>query len=286
MQAVRTRDEAIASVDNALRVWSTEVAGVLSQAQAVTAAAISAAEACLRRCANEVTATEALLASASAEERGQAQSKLIWAKEAHEQARRALLRANDVATSLAQLARSHTTRSVPQVATANGQLSGMSRAIERYRAAGGVGLGGLGVGRSAPSTPGSSNRIQRMGLAEITVEATDLTETPILDDDPAAGTFGKGGLTRADYRWAVQTWNDVVGPGVAAGKTRDDFEERDARTNAKPLRRTAEVYDLFLGTDRIRVDRRPDGSLGVTNGRHRLLIAKELGITGLPGEMT
>ena len=125
-----------------------------------------------------------------------------------------------------------------------------------------------------------------MGLADVDVSSADLDENPILDDDRSKGTFGKGGLSRADYRWAVQTWNDTVGPGVAGGKTREDFAERDARSNAQPLRRTADVYDMFLGTDRIRADRRPDGSLNILSGRHRLLIARELGIKNLPGQVS
>jgi hypothetical protein len=124
------------------------------------------------------------------------------------------------------------------------------------------------------------------GLADVDVSSADLNENPILDEDRARGTFGKGGLSRADFRWAVQTWHDTVGPGVASGKTRDDFAERDTRSNAQPLRRTADVYDMFLGTDRIRADRRPDGSLNIVNGRHRLLIARELGIKSLPGQLS
>lgn len=84
----------------------------------------------------------------------------------------------------------------------------------------------------------------------------------------------------------MQTWNDVVGPGVEGGKTRDDFVRRDAQSNAAPLRRTADVYDMFLGSDRIRVDRQPDGSLNVINGRHRFQIARELGIKTLPGQVS
>jgi hypothetical protein len=125
-----------------------------------------------------------------------------------------------------------------------------------------------------------------MGLADFDVSAAYLDENPILDDDRPRPIFGKGGLSRADYRWAVQTLNDTVGPGVASGKTREDFAERDARSNAQPLRRTADVYDMFLGTDRIRADRQPDGSLNIVNGRHRLLIARELGIKNLPGQVS
>jgi hypothetical protein len=119
----------------------------------------------------------------------------------------------------------------------------------------------------------------------VDVSSADLDENPILDDNGSRRTFGKGGLTRADYRWAVQTWNDTVGPGVDAGKTREDFAERDGQSNAEPLRRTADVYDMFLGTDRIRADRQADGSVNIVNGRHRLLIARELGIRTLPGEV-
>jgi hypothetical protein len=125
-----------------------------------------------------------------------------------------------------------------------------------------------------------------MGLAELDVNDADLDENPILDNDHSRETFGKGGLSRADYRWAVQTWNDTVGPGVTSGKTREHFAARDTRSSAKPLRRTADVYDMFLGTDRIRADRQPDGSLNIINGRHRLLIARELGINSLPGEVS
>lgn len=125
-----------------------------------------------------------------------------------------------------------------------------------------------------------------MGLADLDVNSADLDDNPILDDNRPQGTFGKGGLSRADYRWAVQTWNDTVGPGVAGGKTRDDFVERDSRSNAQPLRRTADVYDMFLGSDRIRAGRRPDGSLDIVNGRHRLLIARQLGVKSLPCQVS
>jgi ParB-like chromosome segregation protein Spo0J len=35
-----------------------------------------------------------------------------------------------------------------------------------------------------------------------------------------------------------------------------------------------------------RLDRRPDGTLNVVNGRHRIEIARELGITSLPAQVT
>lgn len=284
MTGVRTRDEAIASVDRALQAWSTEVTALLTQARAIAHAAKDAAERVVRQCATGVAAAEAVLAAAGDDERRGRHADLVRAREAHEQARRASVRVGDVAAQVARLSRSHSTGTTPQVAAARAQLSAMSRALEGYRAGGGSLTGGGAGGRARVAADGSP--LTGLGLTELDVSAADLDETPVLDDDRSADKFGKGGLRRADYRWAVQTWNDTVGPGVAGGKSREDFAARDTRSNARPLRRTADVYDMFLGTDRIRADRRPDGTLNVVNGRHRLLIARELGITRLPGEVS
>lgn len=283
MTEVRTRDEAIISVDQALQTWSTNVTALLTQAQSGARAARDEVERVVRQHANEVAATDALLAAAVGDERRQLQAKLARAKDAHEQAKRASVRVNDVAASVSQLSRSHITTAESQVASARAQLSAMSRALEGYRSAG-TGIGGGSSGGSAASTHGGS--LTGMGLTDVDVSSADLAENPILDDNGSQRAFGKGGLSRADYRWAVQTWNDTVGPGVASGKTREYFAARDAQSNAQPLRRTADVYDIFLGTDRIRADRQPDGSLNIVNGRHRLLIARELGIKNLPGQVS
>lgn len=283
MTEVRTRDEAIASVDQALRAWSSNVTALLIQAHSAAYDAKDYVEEIVRKRANEVAAIEALLVAADDERRRHLQAKLVRAKETHESARRASVRVNDVAASVTQLSRTHTTVATSQVASARAQLSAMSRALEGYRS-GGAGIGSGGSGSTSTASAGGS-ALARMGLADLDVSFAQLDENPILDSNRPKATFGRGGLSRADYRWAVQTWNDTVGPGIANGKTREDFAERDARLNAQPLRRTADVYDMFLGTDRIRADRQSDGSLNIVNGRHRLLIARELGIKNLPGQV-
>ncbi len=286
MTEVRTRDEAIASVDQALQVWSSNVTALLIQAHSVACGAKDYVEGVVRRRANEVAAMEALLAAADDKRHRQLQNELVRAKEAYETARRASVRVNDVAASVAQLSRTHTTVATSQVASARAQLSAMSSALEEYRS-GGAGLGGSGSSSTGPRTASADrSALASLGLADLDVSSADLDQNPILDGSRSQATFGKGGLSRADYRWAVQTWNDTVGPGLANGKTREDFAERDVRSNAQPLRRTADVYDMFLGTDRIRADRQSDGSLNIVNGRHRLLIARELGIKNLPGELS
>lgn len=284
MTEVRTRDETIAAVDQAIQAWSVNLTGVLTVARSVARAAQEEVEAAVRRRALEVSATEALLAAAENEQRRHLQAGLVRAKEAHAQARRAQVRIDNVAAAVSQLSRGHATAGASQVAEARAQLAAMSTALEGYRSGGAAVPGGGSSG--AGTTHAGGGPLAGLGLAELDVSSAALDENPVLDDDRARGKFGKGGLTRADYRWAVQTWNDTVGPGVAGGKTREDFAERDGRSNAQPLRRTADVYDMFLGTDRIRVDRQPDGSLTIVNGRHRLLIAKELGIKSLPGQVS
>jgi hypothetical protein len=284
MTEVRTRDEAIASVDRALQVWSTNVTGILTQAQNAARAARGEVEGIVRKCANEVAAVEALMAASDEEQRRQLQVRLVRARDAHERAAGASARVSEVAARVSQLNRAHITAATSQVSSARAQLSAMSRALDGYRSGGGDLGGGGSHGGSIPRAGGGS--LADLGLADLEVSSADLDDNPILDDARSQGTFGKGGLSRADYRWAIQTWNDTVGPGVAGGRTREEFVERDSQANAKPLRRTADVYDMFLGSDRIRANRQPDGSLDIVNGRHRLLIARELGIKTLPGEVS
>lgn len=283
MTEVRTRDEAIALVDRALHAWSTSLSGVLEQARAAVRAACEEADRTVRQRANEVAAIEAVLSSAEPKKQRALESELARTRESSDRARLAQTRIENVASAVGQLLRAHVTITTTQVAGARAQLSAMSRALDGYRSTG-LSYGGGSSGSPAPSG-GVPTATDRTPLTDLDVSTATFDDNPLLDDDWAHGRFGKGGLTRADYRWAVQTWNDTVGPGVAGGKTRDAFADRDARTNARPLRRTADVYDLFLGSERIRADRRPDGSLNITNGRHRLVIAQELGIKYLPGEV-
>jgi len=287
MAVVHTRDEAIAAVDRALQRWATEMTGLVVQAQTTVSVASDHVQAAVRKCRNQVAAIQALLGAASEEQRGDLQAQLAKAKDAQERAGRARDRVGDVEARVARLGRTLTGATSSQLPEARAQLRAMSRALDGYRA-GGIASGGgsaPGGNKTGLRNGDRGSALAGVGLAELDVGSADMDENPILDDDKAKRTFGKGGLSRADYRWAVQTWNDVVGPGVANGQQREAFVERDAQSNAVPLRRTADVYDMFVGSDRIRADRRADGSINIINGRHRFQIARELGIKTLPGQV-
>ena len=274
---VRTREEALALVASALSTFDEQVGAVLTQATAVASGALQqAGDAVQRWRARSVRVG----GRAGRGQTGRAAARPGGARRAREQlnqARRAYRRVADVSGCARTLQRSYAQQCSPILAAARRHLAGRVTAVEQY-------LGGRGGGASGNTPAGADGWSWRvlagLGMTSVSVSAADL------GDMPAQVGFNRGGLSRGDYRWAVQTWNDTVGPGIARGMTREDFEARDNRKPcAPPLRRTADVYDLFLGPDAIRADRRPDGSLNIGNGRHRLQIARELGIKDLPGRV-
>lgn len=281
MSDVRTRDEALASVDRGLSRWLITATGVFHQASATVTGAKSEADGAVRKWANRVAAVEAKLSALG--EGGDPrplQQELARARQAHQAAQGAATQIENLSRRVAVLQRSHAQRVTSLTSEARADLGRRTGELSSYRGSSAETAGGAGSTGSARSG-NSGSALASLGLGLVDVDSADFADNPILDN------FGKGGTSRADYRWAVQTWDEVVGPGVARGMTRQDFERRDAERGAASLRRTAAVYDMFLGdSDRIRVSRLPGGGLDVTNGRHRLQIASELGIRNLPGEIT
>lgn len=278
MAEIRTRDEALVAVDRGLSQWESAAAGVLTQAAAAVHGAKSVAYGEVRGWTSKAAALQASLDSLGPDDDPRPlRSELMRAEQNLQSARRAMAQIEAVAQQVSSLQRSHAQQTSAQVAAARADLSRRTSELGSYRGSGGSGA--TAVGSSGGAGEGSAF-LGGMGLSSIDLGAADFAENPII------GNFGRGDTTRADYRWAVQAWDEVVGPGMARGMTRADFEARDAARGASPLRRTAAVYDMFLGdTDRIRVSRRPDGTLDVTNGRHRLEVARELGVRSLPGQV-
>jgi hypothetical protein len=277
---VRTREEALALADSALAKFDENVSRILDQASRVAGNAVQDAAGVVGRCATKVSAWEALLAAAQEEDVRRIQAELFRAREQLDQARRASRRVADISEGVRALQRSYGQQTSPVVAAGRAFLAGRAGAVQQYLSGRAGAASGGGGGSAGAGSGGLGSVLAGLGMTSVSVAAADLNDTPILDG------FRRGGLSRSDYRWAVQTWNDTVGPGVARGMTRDDFAARDNGEHpAPPLRRTADVYDMFLGTDAIRADRRPDGSLNIVNGRHRLQIARELGIKDLPGRV-
>lgn len=280
MAEVRTRDEAIEAIDGALERWRAETIGLWAQAATYVNTAVAGVDGELRAHTARRQAAEAHLSAARTEEEVDRFSRIVQAATAAQLSTYQALQAATDAQQRFHAAHRRAARVTEElVPPARADLRRRSAHLGTYRSA-----GGARSSTSSPSTRGRSSRsgpaVGAYGLEPVAVAALDFADNPII------GEFGRGGMKAADYRWLVETWDAVVAPGLARGLTRDDFAARDAKRDAQPGRRTTDVYDCFLGdTDRIRLTRRPDGSFDVINGRHRIEVARQLGVTSLPGEV-
>lgn len=273
----RTSSEAIAELDSALRTWATASTGIALQTSAVVNALVTEAEKTVRERAALVAAVEARIAAAQPEDRARLTRELEIVNRSLEDARRGLRFAIEAARRAQSIARQIDEATNSRVAQASQSLRRKFGALADYKS---VSVPhSAGTPSSAGGAPGG-NDFGVDGVVDVPIEHANF------DDNPILGTFGRGGATLADYRWAAETWETVVRPGVLAGKTRADFERQDLAAGRRTgYRRLGGVYDMFLGDEPIRFSRRADGTLDVANGRHRVQVARQLGITHLPGRM-
>jgi hypothetical protein len=281
MTHVHTRDEALGAIDRGLALWVTTATGTLAQATAFARGIQDSADGLVRQCAAKVAALEGLVRSLRPEDDHAAvMRQLTAATAALQSARREAAQIASVVQHLGAMASRHARDTGPSVNAARADLRRRATDLASYHSSRAGRTESPASRTSGESTRAPSEWLNGTGLTEVDLASVDFGDNPIV------GAFGRGDATRADYRWAVQTWDDVVRPGVMEGMTRADFEDRDALYAAPALRRSATVYDLFLGdSDRLRLSRRPDGRFDVTNGRHRVHAARELGIRSLPGQV-
>ena len=295
MAEIRTRDEALTAVDAALAQWAEVSAEVLARAMTSAGAARSEADAQVSWRAQRVSGLIDVLAVLRDDEPQKAvvAADLVSAEESLKTGERAIAAIADIAARIAVLQRSQVRNSQAFTEAGRADLARRGGELGAYRQAGAgtAGLlggsnggvaaptpGGYAVGKASDRGAGGASWLADRGFADVNVALADYSDSPIV------GKFGRGGLTRADYRWAVTIWDEVIRPGLDRGMTHDDFAAKDAARGARPPRSYAEVYAMFLGQDPIQIDRRPDGTLHVASGRHRIEVARELGVTRLPAK--
>jgi hypothetical protein len=276
MSEIRTTPEAIQSLDTAFGKWASQTTGLWIQVSSRLQSINEDLKGLHTQRLRKVSAMEALLSAAPSNAN-------LWrlhleAVESLGRIRAAITSFNEIDQRARRTNRLVTTAAEFEVPKARADLRRRLTAIAAYQ---GSDTGPTGVpapDRSRP--PRNADLPNCEGLTMVDISQVDFSENPIV------GNFGRGGVERADYSWAVETWESVVRPGVEKGLTRDDFATRDSERAAAPLRRTTDVYDLFLGdTAHIRLSRRRDGTLNVIEGRHRIQIARDLGIDRLPAEI-
>lgn len=289
---VSTTDEALAALSKGLAVWSGETNQVISQSSAAINGTLSEISAAVSRCRQRVEALKDIVNSVPEDEDpGPALRELAKAEEQLQRAEQGESLARTVAERGRVLERNLRRTTMDVVPDALGDLRSGISSLEKYRDSSGGGIsmgGGSGTG-ATPSSGVTSGSGGAGGGSSDPYASSDLSMIDIsevdMSDNPASTSDGHHGNSHADYRWMVDTWETTVRPGVDRGATRKDFADRDAARGAPPNRQTANVYDTFMGSDRIVVERRPDGTLNPTNGRHRIAMARSLGITHLPGSV-
>jgi len=159
---------------------------------------------------------------------------------------------------------------------ANQRLTFLDEAIAAYGigASGGSASGQAAPGRRDSGTSELESFLAQKGMRMVQIEEATFADNPILS----------WRALPADYAWACEKWDRVVSKAISQGQGRDDLVQRDISSGAAPdsMRHLANVWDIFLGSEAIRLDAKADGTYEVINGRHRLQIARDLGITHLP----
>lgn len=136
--------------------------------------------------------------------------------------------------------------------------------------------GGLGAdsGASNSSPPGVPN-----GIVMVPLSMIEDADTAVTGEE----SFGKGYSTR-DLAWAHNALIDVVLPTLAQGGTLDTLTARDVAEGRVGARSYADTYSGFFGTSSIALDQTPNG-YQVTNGYHRIWVARELGLETVPARV-
>ncbi len=289
---VSTTDEALARLRTGLNQWGRNALALATQSSAVADAALGEISAACSRLRSQLDSLKQSLRSMKDDDpnRNEVLARISRVEEELSKAESGRKAAEGVVRRCRLLER-QIRRTASEVAPrAVSDLSRGIASLERYRSGGGAGVGGSYIG-GAGSTAGASGGVSGSsgsgetgqsgpyGSAGLTVVDLDQVD---FSDNPTNDNFNYHGNSRSDYRWMADSWDTTVRPGVERGMTREDFAARDAARGAPPNRQTANVYDSFMGDSAIRVERRPNGTLNPIDGRHRIGIARELGITHLP----
>jgi hypothetical protein len=144
----------------------------------------------------------------------------------------------------------------------------------------GAGWGSVpgGLGGEASTSP--EPRVGDTELVEVRLDRIDTGDSQV---------SGPGSFRKTDYatmRDGVQRLDEVILPAVKGGAGHDYFAAMDAQRGLSHERGYLRVYEAFFGDDSLRLDANPGGGYTVTNGYHRIYVARELGLQTLPARVS
>lgn len=115
------------------------------------------------------------------------------------------------------------------------------------------------------------------GCVMVPIDLIDQTENPINGPQD----FGKG-YSIEDLDHAFQLFESEILPGLAGGADASSFSDRDHASGTYGVRSLADTFSGFLGDSAIKLERRPDGTFAISNGRHRIYVANIFGRKFVP----
>lgn len=118
------------------------------------------------------------------------------------------------------------------------------------------------------------------GFMMVPIDLIDQTENPINGPQD----FGKG-YSIEDLDYAFDLLESQVLPGLANCSGPPSFAATDKANGSYGTRSLSDTFRGFFGGDAIRLELRPDGSYGITNGRHRIFVASHFGRQYVPAHI-
>jgi uncharacterized protein YoxC len=158
------------------------------------------------------------------------------------------------------------------VSRATGSTSQLSSQLQQYL--GSMGEGNRPGSHERSSVPPGSSSNSRGSVANVALSQID-------DDRSEALTFDK--VPRDQVVSGLDRLKSVVEPAVAMGKGSEYFSSRDTSAGLSGDQSYSGVHRWFYDSDHaIKLTRTESGRYAVTNGYHRLAVARAMGIDSLP----
>lgn len=157
-------------------------------------------------------------------------------------------------------------------------LTGKIADLQAYLAGGSSSASTSTSVSSSTSPSGGNGTVSHQGINEVPLDQIDLSDSYVR----GAGDFKK--VSPQTMREGFQKLQDVVIPAVAKGADADYFARLDASQGLDNASGYLHIYHVFYGDNCIRLDK-VGNKYTVTNGYHRLFIARQLGITSVPARV-
>ena len=135
------------------------------------------------------------------------------------------------------------------------------------------------VGAATASAVSAPSRFSERGMVAINVAEIPTEEIGSL----SVSDFHK--YSYEEMLEGARRFDCEVRPAVEAGSGRDYFQQKDREAGSDYQHGLERLYDAYYGSEPIRVTRLKSGRMEVTNGRHRLFVAKQAGIRTVPASM-